>query len=248
MKRSRVTARLPIEGSSDDKYCREMTPRPDGTATTAAGAVPCPVKPDRHPGFIRLGDRFEAAVDYAIEAHREQARKSSPVPYLAHLFGVTSLVLEYGGDEDQAITGLLHDTLEDCGAEHGPVIEATFGAGVLELVRACTDWEGPAGSAGKPPWRARKEGYVAHLDELGPGHPALLVSCADKLHNARAIRADLRHQGLTVWERFSQPAPEQRWYYRSLVDAFTRLLPGPLTDELRRTVRGIFRIDRALRR
>jgi (p)ppGpp synthase/HD superfamily hydrolase len=225
-----------------------VTPGPDGTDAPPAGAVPHPVNPDRHPDFVRLGPRFEAAVAYAVEAHREQARKLSPVPYLAHLFGVTSLVLEYGGDEDQAIAGLLHDTLEDCGAEHGPVIGARFGAGVLELVRACSDWEGPSGSTGKPPWRARKEAYIAHLDELGPGHPALLVSCADKLHNARAIRADLRRHGLTVWDRFSQPAPEQRWYYSSLVDAFTWLLPGPLTDELRRTVRGIFRIDKTLRR
>ena len=225
-----------------------MTPGSDGTDTAPAEAVPCPVKPDRHPDFVRLGDRFEQALDYAVTAHREQARKSSPVPYLAHLLGVTSLVLEFGGGEDQAIAGLLHDTLEDCGAEHGPVISERFGAGVLDLVRACTDWEGPAGGAGKPPWRARKAAYIAHLDELGPGHPALLVSCADKLHNARAIRGDLRREGLTVWDRFSQPAPEQRWYYRGLVDAFSRLLPGPLTDELGRTVRGIIRLDRKLRR
>ena len=210
-------------------------------------ARPCPVEPDRHPDFVRLGERFERALDYAVEAHREQARKSSPVPYVAHLFGVMSLVLEHGGDEDQAIAGLLHDTLEDCGAEHAPVIEASFGVAVLDMVRACTDWEGPAGAAGKPPWQPRKEAYIAHLDELGAGHPALLVSCADKLHNARAIRAGLRQQGLSVWDRFSQPAPQQRWYYRSLVDAFTRLLPGPLTDELHRTVRDIFRLDRALR-
>ncbi|MGH9036627.1 MAG: HD domain-containing protein [Acidimicrobiia bacterium] len=224
-----------------------MTPGSDGTEVAPAAAVPCPVEPDRHPDFVRLGDRFERAVDYAVEAHREQARKSSPVPYLAHLFGVLSLVLEYGGGEDQAIAGLLHDTLEDCGAEHAPAIEANFGAGVLDLVRACTDWEGPAGGAGKPPWRPRKEAYLAHLDELGPGHPALLVSCSDKLHNARAIRADLRREGLSVWDRFSQPAPDQRWYYRSLVDSFTWLLPGPLTDELRRTVRNIVRIDKTLR-
>jgi (p)ppGpp synthase/HD superfamily hydrolase len=226
-----------------------MTPRSHSGAPggKAAGAArPYPARKSRHAGFVRLGERFDRAVDYAVEAHREQARKSSPVPYLAHLFGVTSLVLEYGGDEDQAIAGLLHDTLEDCGSEHAPAIEAAFGAGVLELVRACTDWEGPAGAAGKPPWRPRKEAYIAHLDELGSGHRALLVSAADKLHNARAIRADLRQQGLSVWDRFSQPAPEQGWYYRSLVEAFTRLLPGPLTDELRRTVQDILRIDRAL--
>lgn len=216
------------------------------TPSAASGARPYPAKKSRHKGFIHLGERFDRAVAYAVEAHREQARKSSPIPYLSHLFGVTSLVLEYGGNEDQAIAGLLHDTLEDCGAEHAPAIEAAFGAGVLELVRACTDWEGPAGAGGKPPWRPRKEAYIAHLDELGAGHPALLVSAADKLHNARAIRSDLREHGLSVWDRFSQPAPEQGWYYRSLVATFSRLMPGPLSDELRRTVQDILRIDRAL--
>ena len=224
-----------------------MTPRPRAAASAPGLARPHPAKSDRHPDLVHLWKRFEEAVDYAVEAHREQARKASPVPYLAHLFGVMSLVLEYGGDEDQAIAGLLHDTLEDCGAEHAPVIGARFGGGVLDLVRACTDWEGPAGAAGKPPWRPRKEAYIAHLDELGAGHRALLVSCSDKLHNARAIRSDLRQEGLAVWDRFSQPAPEQRWYYRSLAGAFSRLMPGPLTDELRRTVRDIVRLDRSLR-
>lgn len=226
-----------------------MTPRsrPRAPAAPAPDAArPYPAKKNRHSGFVRLGERFDRAVDYAIEAHREQARKSSPVPYLSHLFGVMSLVLEYGGDEDQAIAALLHDTLEDCGTEHAAAIEANFGAGVLDLVRACTDWEGPAGGGDKPPWRPRKEAYIAHLHELGEGHRALLVSAADKLHNARAIRADLRQNGLSVWDRFSQPAPEQGWYYRSLVTAFCLLLPGPLTDELRRTVQDILRIDRAL--
>lgn len=184
---------------------------------------------------------------YAAEMHREQARKASPVPYVAHLLGVASLVLEYGGDEDQAIAGLLHDVLEDCGAEHAPVIEERFGEAVLAMVLACSDHVGPAGGE-KPPWRARKEAYIAHLDTLGAGHPALLVSAADKLHNARAIRADLRWQGRSLWDRFSRPASEQLWYFRSLTDDFERLLPGPLPGELRRTVRDIARLDRALSR
>jgi (p)ppGpp synthase/HD superfamily hydrolase len=130
---------------------------------------------------------------YVAEMHREQPRKGIPVPYLSHLLGVASLVLEYGGDEDQAISALLHDTLEDCGEEHAPVIEERFGP-TLALVRACSDDEVSAG-AEKRAWRLRKEGYLAHLEKLGADHPALLVSAADKLHNARAIRADLRRHG-----------------------------------------------------
>jgi (p)ppGpp synthase/HD superfamily hydrolase len=76
-------------------------------------AQPHPVPSGRDPGFVRLGERFEAALDYAVWAHREQARKQTAVPYLAHLLGVTSITLEQGGDEDQAIGALLHDTLEE---------------------------------------------------------------------------------------------------------------------------------------
>jgi (p)ppGpp synthase/HD superfamily hydrolase len=210
-------------------------------------ARPYEAEADRDAAFVRLGPAFNEALAYVAEMHREQARKGIPVPYLSHLLGVASLVLEYGGDEDQAITALLHDTIEDCGNEHAPVIEDRFGPAVLALVRACSDDEVPAGTE-KRPWRDRKEGYLAHLDELGAGHPALLVSAADKLHNARAIRADLRQHGLSVWDRFNRPAKDQLWYYRALVAAFERLLPGALSDELRRTVRDIGRLDRTLRR
>ncbi len=154
-------------------------------------ARPYQAEAGRDAAFVRLGPAFNEALAYVAEMHREQARKGIPVPYLSHLLGVASLVLEYGGDENQAISALLHDTIEDCGNEHAPVIEDRFGPAVLALVRACSDDEVPAG-AEKRPWRNRKEEYLAHLDQLGAGHPALLVSAADKLHNARAIRADLR--------------------------------------------------------
>ena len=210
-------------------------------------AKPYPVKPGRDPAFVRLGGRFDEALAYVAEMHREQARKGGPVPYLSHLLGVASLVLEYGGDEDQAIAALLHDTIEDCGSEHAEPIKQRFDSEVLGMVRACSDDEVPAGTE-KGPWRARKDGYLAHLDELGAGHPALLVSAADKLHNARAIRADLRQHGLSVWDRFNEPAKDQLWYYRHLAATFERLLPGSLASELRRTVRDIGRLDRTLRR
>jgi (p)ppGpp synthase/HD superfamily hydrolase len=194
-----------------------------------------------------LSDAFLRAITFAARLHSGQRRKGTEIPYLAHLLGVASLVLEYGGDEDQAIAALLHDTIEDCGNEHAKPITDRFGPTVLGLVRACSDDEVPAGTE-KRPWRIRKKEYLAHLDELGAAHPALLVSAADKLHNARAIRADLRTHGLSVWGRFNRPAKDQLWYYRSLAATFERLLPGPLTDELRRTVRDIGRLDRMLRR
>jgi hypothetical protein len=209
-------------------------------------ARPCPAPGGRDPGFVELGPRFEQALLYAAAAHRQQSRKGTPVPYLSHLLGVTSIVLTYGGNEDQAIAGLLHDTVEDCGIEHEPVIGELFGDEVLRIVLACTDARVPGGEA-KASWRERKEQYLRHFRELPPGDAALLVSCSDKLHNAQAIVADLETIGLPLWDRFPGKAPEDHlWYYESLAEIFGAALPGPLADRLRRTVDALNAVHRSL--
>jgi hypothetical protein len=196
------------------------------------GAPTCPVPESRHPDFVTLGPRFDGAFLYASFAHRQQPRKGTPVPYLSHLLGVASIVLTYGGSEDQAIAGLLHDTVEDCGAEHVAPLEELFGPAVLAMVLACTDAVVPAG-AGKGEWHGRKRAYLDHLAELPPGDPALLVSCADKVHNAEAILADLGTEGLALWGRFGDKTPEdQLWYYGELAGVFTKGFDSPLARRL----------------
>ena len=109
---------------------------------------------------IRLGPRFLRAFQFAAEKHAGQARKASTIPYIAHLMGVTSLVLEAGGDEDMAIAALLHDVVEDCGG--APMlmeVQRRFGKRVAHIVDGCTD----ADTVPKPPWRERKENYLQHL-------------------------------------------------------------------------------------
>lgn len=139
---------------------------------------------------------------------------------------VSSLVLEHGGDEEQAIAGLLHDAIEDCGVEQEAIIAERFGPRVQRIVRACTD----ADTLPKPPWQQRKEAYLRHLEGADPD--ALLVSCCDKLHNARAIVTDLHTHGDAVFERFRAGKAGTLWYYGALADAFLRLLPGPLSRDL----------------
>ena len=179
------------------------------------------------------GKRLASAFTFAARVHGEQVRKQTKIPYTSHLMAVSALVMEYGGDEDQAIAGLLHDVIEDCGAEHEPTIRELFGDRVAMIVRACTD----ADVTPKPPWVERKQAYLAHL----PNAPAdvLLVSACDKLHNARAILADLRAIGPAVFERFKPTPARTLWYYRSLADTFLRCMPGALADELDRTVSTI---------
>lgn len=210
------------------------------------GAQPCPAPGTRQADFVILGPRFDQALLYASAAHRQQPRKGTPVPYLSHLLGVASIVLTYGGTENQAIGGLLHDTVEDCGAEHEPVIGELFGDEVLHIVLACTDANVPAGQA-KADWRTRKEQYLGHLQELPPGDPALLVSCSDKLHNAQAILADLETIGLPLWSRFPGRRPEDHlWYYGELAATFETLVPGPFPARLRATVDAMIAVQERL--
>jgi (p)ppGpp synthase/HD superfamily hydrolase len=170
--------------------------------------------------------RLAKAIEFALEIHAQQKRKGTDTPYVSHLLGVTSLVLEHGGDEEQAIAAMLHDAVEDQGAHLEPVIRNRFGARVADIVVGCTD----ADTLPKPPWRQRKETYIRHLEHADL--EVLLVSCADKVHNARAICTDVRTHGRDVFRRFKAGQDGTLWYYRTLADAFQRLMPGPLSDEL----------------
>jgi (p)ppGpp synthase/HD superfamily hydrolase len=213
-------------------------------AMARAGAAPH--QPSGPGGRAALGPHFDQALLYAAAAHRTQTRKGTAVPYLSHLLGVTSIVLTAGGSEDQAIAALLHDTVEDCGVEHEPVIKELFGDSVLGMVLACSDSRQPAGAA-KADWRERKGGYLHHLGDLPAGDPALLVSCADKVHNAEAILADLAAEGLSFWNRFpGKSADDLLWYYGALASFFTVALPGGLATRLRLTVDDTGRLHRRL--
>ncbi|HET7686893.1 MAG TPA: HD domain-containing protein [Candidatus Limnocylindria bacterium] len=165
-----------------------------------------------------LGDRFASAVATAAELHGEQARKGGRVPYLAHLLAVASLVLEDGGDEDEAIAALLHDAAEDAGGrETLEAIRGYFGERVALIVAGCSDAM-PAPGEAKPPWETRK---AAYLEELRGADPSVLrVSLADKLHNGRSLLADLRADGASVWERFNAPPDRQAWYYGELLATY----------------------------
>jgi (p)ppGpp synthase/HD superfamily hydrolase len=176
--------------------------------------------------------RFDDALVYASDLHREQTRKGSDIPYVPHLLGVAALVGEAGGSEDQVIAALLHDAVEDQGGLLVlDEIRRRFGGAVSEMVKSCTD----SVETPKPPWRPRKEKYVAHVAEAEPD--ALLVSIADKLYNSRTILLSLRSEGEAVWDRFSGKRDGSLWYYRALVTAFrARGHWLDLVDELDRTV------------
>ncbi|MEM1426197.1 MAG: HD domain-containing protein [Cyanobacteria bacterium P01_H01_bin.130] len=179
---------------------------------------------------MKLSNRFSEALVFAEQLHRNQARKGSGAPYMAHLLGVSSLVLEAGGDEDEAIAALLHDAVEDQGGlPTRDRIQDQFGDRVAGIVMACSD---STGTGPKPPWRDRKERYIAHLRTAPPS--VRLVSMADKLYNLRSIVRDYRLMGDALWERFRGRRDGTLWYYRTLRDVFG--VEHPLAQEFHRTL------------
>ncbi len=174
-----------------------------------------------------LGERFDRALVLASSLHRTQTRKESGTPYVAHLLAVAALAIEHGADEDQAIAALLHDAVEDQGGlPTRDRIRAEFGPRVAELVMALTD----AVVVPKPPWRQRKEQYLAHLAQAPD--EVLLISACDKLHNARSIVEDHAAVGPRLWERFSGGRDGTIWYYQSLVAVFRARGPARLAGLL----------------
>lgn len=191
---------------------------------------------------MRVSERFVTALTRAVEIHGDQLRKRTEadpeIPYVAHLLNVCGLVLQDGGSEDEAIAALLHDAAEDRGGEARLAeIEREFGSVVSRIVAECSDtFETP-----KPPWRERKESYIAHLRDASI--EAIRVSVADKLDNARAIVIDYRRLGEELWTRFN-PEADQLWYYRSMVDAYREIdeFQSELIDELETVVRQLERM------
>lgn len=182
-------------------------------------------------------NRFQEAVLLALHLHAQQKRKGTTIPYVAHLLAVTALVLEDGGNEDEAIAALLHDAIEDAGGDATrQEIRRRFGDTVVAIVNGCTDAE----MMPKPPWLERKKQYLEHLRGAGPA--ILRVSAADKLHNARAVLSDLRRHGNAVWGRFNGGREGTLWYYRRLVQVFREAGPSFLVEELDRVVAELERL------
>jgi (p)ppGpp synthase/HD superfamily hydrolase len=183
------------------------------------------------------GPRYEEALSYAARLHATQLRKAGPgtpptIPYVAHLLEVSSLVWIGGGTETEAIAGLLHDALED---QHeytsSEEIARRFGTDVAHIVEHCTDGE-PGAERSARSWLERKIPYLTRLWSARP--PEMLVTCADKISNARAMVNDHAVVKEDLWNRFNAKPPQIAWYYDEVTQAVEHSRPGqPLTNQLR---------------
>lgn len=177
-----------------------------------------------------LSSRFDEALAYASRIHSGQIRKGTGTPYIAHVLGVTALVIEDGGDEDEAIAALLHDAIEDRGAALRDEIRTLFGERVLAIVDGCTDSD----TFPKPPWKQRKDRYLASLGVASP--EVLRVSTADKLHNVRSLLFAYRQRGEALWYLFNGQKEGTLWYYNEVSTILKARSNSRLTEELRLAV------------
>ncbi len=212
---------------------------------------------------MKITDKYQTALLFTTDLHKQQIRKGSGIPYLSHLLSVSALVMEHGGSEDEAIAALLHDAIEDQGDPYPGgrtalrhEIESRFGPVVLTIVNGCTDddeFKKPAadGMGTVAEWKARKRAYMEHIRQVS-GPSVLRVSCADKLHNARSLRSDYRVLGEELWGRFrARTKQNHQWYYDGLTQAF---MQHPvfasdagfrrLAHELHRVVSELFHLPR----
>lgn len=178
-----------------------------------------------------LTTRFEQALVLANQLHYTQIRKGSGVPYVSHLLSVAALVLEDGGDEDEAIAALLHDAVEDQGgAATREIILQLFGERVTSIIDGCTECD----IQPKPPWRDRKLLYLEKMRHASPS--VFRVSMADKLHNIRSILADWEREGDEVWLKFKGGKEGTLWFYGCLLEIYREGCDGFLLGELARII------------
>jgi (p)ppGpp synthase/HD superfamily hydrolase len=187
-----------------------------------------------------LTDRFAEALTYAERLHRSQKRKGNDIPYVAHLLAVCATVLEWGGDEDTAVAGLLHDAVEDQGGlDTLADIRARFGVRVAEIVSACSD-STTTNTKAKAPWLERKQTHIAHL--RGASREIALVTAADKLHNLQAQIRDVRRHGAETMQRFNASPDRVVWYNLQIaaaIDQHRASVPVAELEEATATLAGL---------
>jgi len=181
-----------------------------------------------------LSERFVSAFELAFQLHASQMRKGSDIPYMSHLLGVASMVMEDDGDEDEVIAALLHDAVEDQGGLPTlELIQEKFGPRVTSLVSFCTDsMEIP-----KPPWNERKLAVLQKVTLASKSEYKILL--ADKLHNLRTIRNAVKRYGESVWQRFKGGREGSLWYYRELLASFRARGDHPYHDEMESALKAL---------
>jgi GTP pyrophosphokinase len=168
--------------------------------------------------ILMIDSPVTRAFQLAAELHAQQTRKASIVPgtpYLSHLMEVAAIVMAIDPNEEVVAAALLHDVIEDQGAETRDLVRAQLGARVLALVEECT--EPDTGGTAKAPWLERKRGYLEHVRSASL--EALIITCADKLQNLRDLRKQVVVYGESAYSSFHAGKADKLWFYNAVLDA-----------------------------
>jgi DNA-binding MarR family transcriptional regulator len=218
-----------------------------GKGTTALQTLKVEPKPDNS-GVGYDFNRISKAFEFASEAHKNEFRKGTTIPYIVHPLDVLSILLKNGASEDLSIAGLLHDVLEDTPRSREE-IRISFGDSVGLLVEDASENEeltkGVSNEEKKKTWKIRKSQKIEKVRTSG--RELRLLICADKLSNIRDLIEDLHSNGEVVWGKFNASKDQQSWYYHEIAAAMASP-KGEDSDisqtlayqELTRSIREVF--------
>lgn len=168
-----------------------------------------------------MNEKLNEAITFAAEAHADQMRKLSGIPYIVHPMEVAAIIGSMTPDQEVIMAGLLHDTVEDCNVDPR-VIKSRFGARVAALVQSETEdklSDRPASET----WMQRKEESLLMLQntkDIG----VKILWLGDKLSNMRSFYQEYLRSGVKMWERFNQKDPKmQCWYYEEVAEHLKEL-------------------------
>ena len=133
------------------------------------------------------------AYEMAVEAHREQRRKTGE-PYILHPIEVARICAEEVGlGATAVVAALLHDVVEDTAVTLGQ-IKAEFGEKIAEIVDGLTKLDATETDGDS----LQAENFKKILGTLVVDVRIVLIKMADRLHNMRTLGAMPHHKQLKI--------------------------------------------------
>lgn len=169
------------------------------------------------------------ASKFAIEAHGDQKRKYTGLPYWVHLRDVATIVLENGHYDFMVAAAWLHDTIEDTGVTKAD-IKREFGGAVADLVMGLTD-------VSKPEDGNRQVRKAIDRRHLANGTARIqTIKCADLISNTRdivfvdhpdarefaGVYLEEKRQLLVVMTKADQELRDQAWLVLAKAEKIVR--------------------------